>query len=153
MSFKAHLLIVSAIILVVYLVWDWNHSGPAPSVASVVQSPYTITVNHASWGLNCPVFATANNVLDKAYVKKSGGDASHPTTDNALQIVSSICNGSPDCGIALADDTFPGMAPATCQDKKLEVEYRCFSYDRPWHAEAMSSTGALVISCSDKVPQ
>jgi len=153
MSFKTHLLIVSVIIMVIYLIWDWSRSGPEPAAAVDNGQPsYTITVNHASWGLNCPVIV--GNVLDKAYEKKAASEeAQHPKMDNALQIVSGICNGSPTCLITVSDETFPDMAPPDCTDKKLEIEYRCFSYDRPWHAEANSATGMLTLDCSDKAPK
>ena len=149
MTFKTHLLIVAVIILMVYLVWDIGRTPPA----TAPQSNYAITVSHASWGLNCPLYANGNNVLDRAYVKKSANGEALPKQDNVLQVIASTCNGATDCTIAISDDAFPGIAPTECVNKKLEVEYRCFSYDRPWHAEAVSSAGALQLSCQDKVSQ
>jgi hypothetical protein len=152
MSFKIHLIIVSVIIVIVYLVWGMTRSQPQTAALNQPDS-YTITVIHASWGLNCPVVVSNENVLDKAYVKKSGNNPSQPYTDNALNIVADLCNGQSECTIALSDELFSGLAPENCNDKKLTVEYRCFAFDRPWRAEASTAQGLLAISCQDKKPK
>jgi hypothetical protein len=152
MSFKSHLLIVTVIILVVYLAWGVTRAKPkAPEQAAAV-SAYTINIAHADWGLNCPVFAESPNSLDKAYVKKApSSTAGKPQKDNALEIVKSLCNGKEACEFPVNDETFAGLVSQDCGEKKLEVEYRCYAFDRPWYARA--SAGMLAITCEDKKPQ
>lgn len=148
MSFKAHLIIVSVIIVVVYLTWSFIHAGPETSpLPATAQSAYKIHITHASWGLNCPVFADEENVLDRAYVKKSPDGTRKPVRDNALALVAKRCNGKVKCDIPVTPDLFRGLAPQDCAEKRLEVEYRCFAFDRPWRLQAAS--GTLSIHCED----
>lgn len=154
MSFKIHLLIVSVIILVVYLVWGISRSTPDTGSSIADTKPtYVISVTHASWGLNCPDIAGNDDILDKAYVKKSDLANKRPYQDNALAIVSDYCNSKTDCDIPLSGELFKGMAPKQCSEKKLAVEYRCFTYDRPWRAEASNIDGMLSITCKGKEPK
>ena len=150
MSFKSHLLIVCVIILAVYLAWGVTRAKPKTPEQSKTVSAYTINITHADWGLNCPNFAESPNTLDKAYVKKTPSNGK-PQKDNALQIVSGLCNGKESCEFPVNDETFEGLVNQDCGEKKLEVEYRCYAFDRPWHARA--SSGMLSITCEDKKPQ
>jgi hypothetical protein len=151
MSFKTHLLIVSVIILAVYLAWSVTRSKPAaPTEQAVVKTAYNIAVTHASWGLNCPRYSESTSTLDKAYVKKTDAHPQYMKKDNALEIVSELCNGKLKCTVPVSDETFPDMAPEDCGEKKLEVEYRCYAFDRPWFARATG--GMLTLTCEDKNP-
>lgn len=154
MSFKLHLLIVSIIIVIMYLAWGFTRSQPNTATDDANSAPtYSVSVIHASWGLNCPAILENDNVLDKAYVRKSDTHSNRPHADNALQIVSDLCQGEVECTIPLNDATFEGMAPANCNEKKLTVEYRCFAFDRPWRAQGSSNDGSLSITCANKEAQ
>jgi hypothetical protein len=144
MPFKIHLLIVSFIIGVVFLSWKWMSEIPqvSPQVASP-SSAYSIIIAHASWGLNCRIRPSAAAAGD-AY---AGGSSSNPLRiDNVLVAVSEMCNGKVECSVPVSAQAL-GKDPAPeCSEKMLDIEYRCFSYDRPWNAKG--SSGNVAISCN-----
>jgi hypothetical protein len=144
MSFKLHLIIISFIITAVYLAWRLMDSSPAsvPAVAPSKESPYSITISHASWGLNCR-YKTRNNESDNFAGAK---DSSPLREDNVLAKISQECNGKLHCSIPVSTDMLGPDPAAQCYEKELSIEYRCFSYDRPWHAKA--SSGTLTIDCN-----
>ncbi len=142
MSFKIHLIIVSAIIVVVYAAWQMMASAPPQVVQQgAPASAYSIIVAHASWGLNCH-YRTATQSVDEAY---GTGAKNKLREDNALVAVSAWCNGKPLCEIPLTPEALGEDPAPECSSKELHVEYRCFSYDRAWDARATS--GKLVINC------
>ena len=140
MSFKTHLIIVSCIILAVYLAWQWMEPAAEMPVISVEpSSPYSITITHASWGLNCRLRTQTADSFAK--------NANHTPLreDNALSKLSEQCNGKLQCSIPVSSSAL-GFDPAPeCAEKELRVEYRCFSYDRPWNVKM--SSGTLTINC------
>ena len=67
--------------------------------------------------------------------------------DNVLTAVSNICNGKEKCDI-LIDPTVLGEDPLpSCMSEMLQIEYRCFSFDRIWVAK--SQAGTLSINCAE----
>src|SRR5687768_9678856 len=114
MSFKVHLLIVSVMIVVVYLVWGAIKTlRELAAVQDSAKSAYSITITHASWGLNCPLMGNDMNTLDKAYAKKHpAGKTAKPYEDNVLSIISELCNGKETCDIAVSADMFGDLPPA-----------------------------------------
>lgn len=144
MQFKVHLLIISVIIIAVYIIAHIlaaNKVEPAQSELPVVKtSPYAISIENASWGLNCKIVS-------------SGGDNVKP--DNAIDIkennviypVSRMCNGNSRCEIPL-DSNYLGEPMAGCA-KILEVEYRCYNIDRMRTARA--SDGVMTIDCDKQL--
>lgn len=148
MSFKIHLIIISVIIVMVFLVWSMSGSEPPPPapvpVAQKVSS-YSIAISHASWGLNCAKRPVSVNNSTSSYDTFAGTDvASKFHEDNVLLKVSEICNGKLQCDIPFTPDIL-GDDPQPDCDKVLDIEYRCFSYDRPWRVR--SSSGSLSINC------
>jgi hypothetical protein len=131
MSLKIHLIIVGIIIFCVFLGWQllqWSKPAPTPEV---VQTDREIEIIRASWGLSCnnrfnmrPKTAPAGNFTDT--------DDGVIKENNLLQVASALCNLKPQCAIRNSADSL-GFDPAPdCVDKQIEIEYRCFSYDRPW---------------------
>ena len=142
MSFKLHLMIVCFIIVIVYVAWQAMNNAPAPAPAVEAKSAqHVITVSHASWGLGCRDYSGMNGSTTRdAFVDSSDTKVRQ---DNVLSAVALLCNGKQKCDVAvdatvLGEDPFP-----TCNPKMLEIEYRCFSYDRPWIAKAMSGSVSL----------
>lgn len=145
MSFKIHLLIICLIIAAVSGGWWFVKSRAVPVAAPVVVQDRFIEIIHASWGLNC----RSLRLKETGKPQTSGAFASvekrHPLSeDNVLQAISQLCNGKTQCGsqnIALmVSDPSP-----TCLNKELEIEYRCFEFDRPWHIR--SKNNGFMIDC------
>lgn len=146
MSFKLHLMIVSFIIVAVYVAWQLSTSENTETQvlsAAPQSNARTLSIAHASWGLNC------------RHIRASGGDtafagekpASKLVQDNVLSIVASLCNGKRSCKIPLEAATLGDDPAPECPNKELAVEYRCFSYDRPRIAKA--SSGSIILQCEE----
>ena len=110
------------------------------------RSSYSITVERASWGLNC------NSVYNDKYNSPSKSEEANSNVtkeDNVLYKVSILCNGKSKCDIpintdVLGADPFPG-----CGYKNLQIEYRCFSVDRLRKGKA--AEGFLIIDCDKEL--
>lgn len=141
MSFKIHLIVVSFIIVVVYVSWQLISKTPVQAPVVPAASKYSISVIHASWGLNCVIHKSDNG--NEGYI--SDTSQRKLQTDNVLVEVSQLCNGKLKCDIPIKAATLGADPAPECNGKALEVEYRCFSYDRPWIARGTS--GKLGINC------
>jgi hypothetical protein len=146
MPFKVHLAIISCIVIVVVLAWQYMQHQPQ-TVEAAPGKTYSITVTHASWGLNCQNLAISSNQAENTrdpFLNK-GGANNKLREDNVMAAVALLCNGNIQCDI-LADEATLGPDPAPdCTNKTLEIEYRCFSYDRPWNVK--TSSGAATLNC------
>lgn len=152
MPLKIHLLIVSCIIAAVYIIWELMHVTGAPSPANNDPKaiPRLIAVTHASLGLNCRNIAITNEATPHDAFSSSKPQNPKLSEDNVFSAVSLKCNGSTECTIAV-DDPELGEDPAPdCTPKTLEIEYRCFSYDRPWRVKASTGTVKLLCATTDK---
>ncbi len=146
MSFKIHLLVISIIILTFYFITQifMTHKlEPQSNTPSLIKgSPYTITIERASWGANCHIAPTDKN--NNSYLQSD--DVNKKTKENnVIKSVAQLCNGKAKCDIlinpnTLGEDPFPA-----CMYKILQVEYRCFSVDRLRKKEA--TEGVLAIDC------
>ncbi|MFW0776991.1 MAG: hypothetical protein ACN2B6_04655 [Rickettsiales bacterium] len=135
MSFKAHLLVIAAIVIVISLIWQASQTPSDKQVVTIDNNPYKISIVHASWGLNCiQRYRTPPKTL---------------RDDNVIEAVTSLCDGKSECTIPVNTETL-GKDPAIrCSDKLLKVEYRCFSYDRIREISAISRK--LQIECNESV--
>ena len=146
MPFRIHLVIVACIIASVYLIWEFMHRATtAPQSPSARNIARMIAVTHASLGLNCRGMAIQNEAVPQDAFNGAGANPKL-AEDNVFGAVSLRCNGRTECEIAV-DDPGLGEDPAPeCRPKVLEVEYRCFSYDRPWRVKA--SSGSVKLLCA-----
>jgi hypothetical protein len=152
MSFKVHLVIVSCIILAVYFAWQiLNANTPAPAATENSNSTYSITIAHASWGLNCQYNGTSRTpATESDGFANSGTSQTNPLReDNILAKIAELCNGKLKCTIPNTSEALGADPAPACLDKEINVEYRCFSYDRPWTIK--SAAPAVDINC-DKQP-
>lgn len=109
--------------------------------AAAPDSPYAIEVVSASYGLNC-------NAQPAQPVDTFAGSAPKAAEkDNVLTQVGRRCNGNLTCKLTVDRATLGDPVPKC--SKKLTVDYRCFSYDRPWRAAAEESE-SLTIDCSTR---
>lgn len=148
MSLKVHLFIVTLIILSVFMAWRWMQSHDL--TAAHDNAPmHTVEIVRASWGLNCGE-ASAARPGDAVPAGPFSRENAPPALreNNILQVISALCNGKPECAIRNSPDALGGDFAPECTDKEITVEYRCFSYDRPWLLRIVPrATG--VIHCQD----
>lgn len=144
MSFKFHLLIVFFITATVILLWQFvirQTPLQLAAPATVQDPPFSISVIRASWGLNCTQNSEENrHSPDDPFTKQNA-----PYENNVLAKVQELCDGRLSCEIPISVQTLGDDQAPNCTEKELSVEYRCFSYDRPWNAKA--STGIVVLNC------
>ena len=120
---------------------------PEQQAAKVEEkSPYNISILHASWGLNC---------LNSYSYDPNPTPSSFATTakskwyeDNVLSRVATLCKDKKSCTIGINNDVL-GDVPddESCSIKELKIEYRCFSFDRPWILVSKEKDKQLVIDC------
>lgn len=147
MSFKIHLVVVACIITAVYMIWELMHlGGTPPQTVDQRGIPHMIAVTHASLGLNCRNMAISNDATPHDAFSNGKSANTKLVEDNVFPAISLKCNGLTECVFALDDpDLGEDLAP-DCNPKTLEIEYRCFSYDRPWIVKA--SSGAVRLICN-----
>lgn len=145
MPFKVHLLIISCIIIVVLLAWQFMQFSASTAVKKIAEKPsHTLSITHASWGLNCRNIAINSDASRDVFLNKND-PRSKLREDNVLAPVSRLCNGNVKCDINLGESDLGSDPVPDCGSKILEVEYRCFSYDRPWKVK--SSGAKLSLKC------
>lgn len=143
MEFKTHLTLIGFIIVVLLIAWQFMRPAQLSTETQIVtQSPYSISISRANWGLNCP----QQRRKDDSQNPFADTNTNALRANNVLETVTALCNGKVQCEIPLSKDVLGDPAPE-CGLKVLDVEYRCFSYDRPWSANAFS--GSLVIDCNN----
>lgn len=145
MPFKIHLLVISGIIIMVFIISKVLVSNKVETEQSAItvvkKSPYTITIENASWGMNCLHFPQPEHDDTKS------GNTIDLKENNVIYPISRLCNGNPKCDIAV-DSNFLGEPMVACP-KALEVEYRCFNVDRLRKAKA--SDGIITIDCDKQL--
>lgn len=100
----------------------------------------SITITSASWGLNCTEEKDANAPFMSLSGKRSG-------KNNVLDEVAKLCDGKVSCSGAANTATL-GADPFPECSKHLVIEYRCFSYDRPWKIDIGSEP--FTIDCTTR---
>lgn len=151
-NIKFHIIAMSVIIGVTVLIFllMGRLSGSDNNVQQpdIVTSDRVIFISKASWGLNC------NKTYDLRLKQlrrlkqpmPEGFERVQP--NNVLLAVSKYCNGKKTCTFQPSDEAFGIKKPSSCR-KALDVEYRCFSYDRIWKKSAPARTD-ITIDCNDK---
>jgi hypothetical protein len=128
-----------------YAITQFVIAKPAasPATQAVSNSPYTISIEQASWGANCQSpFSSSNNNDDNSYEKTNQLKSRE---NNVLYNVSQLCNAKSKCNIPI-NQNFLGQDPLpSCGYKTLLVEYRCFSVDRLRKLEERE--GIMSIDC------
>lgn len=145
MSLKTHIMALSVILVTVLLGWQLV-GGPKPAAPADPLSEHFIEIIRASWGLNCAGgpsrIAAANN--------NPNANATNPLRENNVLVkISNLCNGKTSCVVNNTPEELGTDIAPECMDKLLTVEYRCFSFDRPWSASA-KNRGTIAIDCKPK---
>lgn len=69
--------------------------------------------------------------------------------NNVLELIAKACNNKLKCGIILKPELLGGDPAPDCVGEILEIEYRCFSFDRPWTINSDGKGKTLDIDCSN----
>lgn len=153
MSFKIHLLVVSLIIAIVYGAWQVMYVNQQPII---VEAPAqqgdgkSIQIIRASWGLNCSntKFSQNGGAESPTNYATENNPAPQIKENNILEVVGKLCNGQATCSISPTVEVLGPDPLPQCFDKQLEIEYRCFAFDRPWRVRG--NNAPLQIDCSKK---
>lgn len=147
MSFKGHLLIICGIIVFMYVILQVMQKKPDQQAVKVEEkSPYSISILHASWGLNC--LNSYDYDPEPTPSSFAGSPKSKWVEDNVLTRVDALCKDKKGCVIGISKDVLGDVPDAeNCGTKELKVEYRCFSFDRPWIIISKDKDKELVIDC------
>ena len=147
MSFKTHLVVVSCIVIAVLLMWQFmlHSNAPVSTTTAIPEKPpaertYSISVTHASWGVNCRNIILNNDSTREAFLTKSNNKLRE---DNVLEKISHLCNGRATCTVNIDEPSLGADPSPECNSKLLEIEYRCFTYDRPWSLKTVSTPVTL----------
>ncbi len=148
MSFKIHLIIVSVIIIAVYFTWQITQRSQKSQDTvnqEEIVSPYKISIISASYGLNClESYVEPSDNSNDPFAHKNNKELIK--RDNVLATISSLCNDKLKCSIPLSAKLLDNDPMPQCAGKTLDVEYRCFSFDRPWTLKGEGKS--LDIDCS-----
>ena len=149
MNFKIHLIIVSIIIIAVYFSWQISMRMDSAQQTVVQQendSPYKISIISASYGLNCDSMYSSDPQPQDPYAFKKQSNAKSKK-NNVLDMISKACNDKLQCTIIVKPELLGGDPDPNCGGEALEIEYRCFSFDRLWTAR--STRENIVIDCTN----
>jgi hypothetical protein len=150
MPLKNHILIIIGITLILfglYALMDIRRTSSSETKAGA--DDHFVRITRASWGLACnstSYGADASQTSSESFAQGNHVDNNLIKENNLLQKVSELCNGKPSCQFRVSPEIL-GTDPApNCINKVMEVEYRCFSYDRPWIIK-VSNNKVLTINC------
>lgn len=151
MSFKVHLIIICAIIVMIYVAMQiiGKQEAPAP-VAAPKASKYKISVISASWGLNCLDYDYWGDDTPKRDVFANSPENNKPQENNILSRVQALCEGKKSCKFKAEEETLGPQPVKNCRDAEIQIEYRCFSFDRPWNIQTMDKD--IEIDCEAQNP-
>ena len=139
--------IMGALVLGMYLL-SGGDEKPAPLGATDIPG-IEIQITSASYGMNCLERRNYySSALDDPF-RKPGDNLDPLRHNNVIYSVSKLCNGKSVCEFVVNNEVL-GTNPDPRCAKNLHVEYRCYSYDRPWMADAMEG-GRISLNCNDHV--
>ena len=135
---KIHFVGLAVIILLVIAI-AYKTTQPGPQMAN----PYVIEIVNATFGQNCNA-----QILKDAPSPYADMSAKAVQKNNVLGKISQLCNGKNTCQFSVDRSMLDPVASQSC-NQKLSIDYRCFSYDRPWHADAAEGE-KISIDCSTR---
>lgn len=136
-NYKFHgiaLAVICGLITIMYLILA---PKPVAPVDNTLRGDRYIEIYSATWGQECNAYIRQIIANPPAPQKDENGEIiKRPELkvvelNNVLPRVSEICNGRLECEIATNSETL-GVEPLPSCFKRLEMSYRCFSYDRLW---------------------
>lgn len=138
-NWKFHAIALSTICIAITGVYFlFSPAPPPPAVDPNTVGDRAIEVYSATWGMDCNPYIKDALEKQKAQtpLKAEGTAQTSPSQqliikDNALMKVSELCNAKNTCTLFPTNETLEMSVLDTC-NKKLEISYRCYSYDRLW---------------------
>lgn len=109
----------------------------------IEKSPYAITIESASWGINCRTYTTDTSEKDP-YLQQTSNEPKLKE-NNVLFKLSQLCNGRVKCDISLESGVLGSDPSPDCGYKRLQVEYRCFTVDHLRKIDSAENT--VTIDC------
>ncbi len=146
MNSKAHFAIIIALVIGMLAAWQimLNRANvPTPAASDTIAERY-ISIVRANYGLNC---LTDNN--DAQPYPATPSETRVFRENNILIPASNACNGRIKCSIDGKTLLSGADSASKCKAKAIEIEYRCFSYDRLWTARNPGGNG-VIIDCTEK---
>lgn len=134
---KFHAIAITLICSVVTVLYVFIGPKTAKQQPEQTTNGRTVTISGATWGENCNAYM-AQSIEDQnaSPVEKDakGYPVAKPiprrvTPDNVLKPVGEACDGKPVCELYVDASTL-GVDPLPTCFKRLNVTYRCFSFDR-----------------------
>lgn len=152
MNLKFHLIVSTVFLLLIIGVLFVFSIKEKPQEAVDANAPggRFIQIAKATWGKNC------NSQIEALHQSNAMAEDGVPLPEivrdnNALRIVSSLCNGKDQCQFAV-DPAVLGFNPMAKCRKAIEVEYRCFDIDRS-KTVTSEDRGVVAINClQDETP-
>jgi hypothetical protein len=151
MHFKYHVFIIVCIVTAVLGVWQMFLKAPEVVIAQTdaESGDQFIRIVRASYGLNCTnlnYVDEPNSVTSNLGYQTAKRPLSSIREDNVLLETSNACNGKIACQLTPGVN-FPSLDPLpACKNKLLDVEYRCFSFDKPWRMQVKQNS-VMTIDC------
>ena len=146
MNLKLHILATVAFLVLIFGALTIFNAINRPSAGPTpITEDRFIQIKSATWGENCDPFL--ENKRSDMIRKHSSEPLSEPIRkDNALRLVSSLCNGKERCQVTLTEKAMQYDPAPNCA-KNMEIEFRCFLTDTAHKARADYSD-ALTIDCT-----
>ncbi len=158
---RHHIIAISAIVsIVVIMFWTTGALERQNMPAGMVQDgrflgDRFIQISRADWGAACnKAIDRHNDAIEEKKKSFIPGDELPPKLspippNNALLPLSRHCDGKAFCGLQKVNEESLGIPiPKLNCEKKLEISYRCFEFDRP-HDIVINRGKELRIDCRD----
>lgn len=138
-NWKFHAVALSTICAVITGAYFLFTPAPPPPAADPnTVGDRAIEIYSATWGMECNPYIKEQIDNQKAQPLPKAGETADGhtqqqlvTRDNALMKVGELCNAKNTCTLMPTNETL-GLSVLNSCGKKLEITYRCYSYDRLW---------------------
>ena len=150
-NWKFHALALSIICaLIVVLYAFFAPEPPAPVQDPNMLGDRAIEIYSASWGMECNSYIKDLMAAPRKDIKDEPLKLEYAVKDNALMKVGEVCNGKNSCDVMATNELLELKILDTCS-KKLDIAYRCYSYDRLWNL-TINQGATKKIDCNAATP-
>jgi hypothetical protein len=156
-NWRIHAVAISIITAVIYLLFLIINPNSGENETATFSGTHYVQINSASLGYDC------NRYLNRAIKEASEQREKLPKHErksivipkaiprnNALPVISELCNGREICQFRVNRQTIPVITLKDCENK-LELSYRCFEIDR-LHTLTINQGDDATLDCRVKTP-
>lgn len=153
-NLRIHVISITVICAVVIVAYHMFGGGSTYSYENAkLQGDHYIQMDSATWGRNCDPYI--EEAL-KDWKPSQNTDVAHAkphaaALDNALMPLSALCNGKLTCEFYANSKTI-GDEPLERCYKKLNIRYRCYTYD-PLIIKEVSQGTHVSLDCRPSQPE